>query len=48
MVNSGELEGGTETGVILVLAGTLVQCSADRVLLGACYSWVLVCSCGWV
>jgi hypothetical protein len=33
-VNSGELESGSETtGVILVQAGALVQCSADRVLL---------------
>jgi hypothetical protein len=35
-------------GVISVKAGVLVQCSADCVLLGACYNWVLVCSCGWI
>ena len=34
--------------VILVQARALVQCSVDHVLLGACYSWVLVYSCRWI
>jgi hypothetical protein len=35
-------------GVILVQARALVQCSVDHVLLGACYSWVLMYSCRWI
>jgi hypothetical protein len=37
MVSHRGLEGGSETGVILVQACALVQCSVVVLLLGACY-----------